>query len=61
MIYRIYYMVESTYHQLPVSGFVYGCGAHIEKDGQLLFSVQFPKEEMDALMTFDTPGVELEY
>lgn len=45
-------MVESTYHQLPVSGFVYGCGAHIEKDGQLLFSVQFPKEEMDDLMDY---------
>lgn len=45
-------MVESSYHQLPVSGFVYGCGSHIEKDGQLLFSVQFPRKEMDELVAY---------
>ncbi len=45
-------MVDSSYHKLPVSGFVYGCGSHIEKDNQLLFSVQFPREEMDDLVDY---------
>ena len=49
---RVKGMVESAYQKLPVSGFVYGCGSHIEMDGKILFEVQFPRKELNELISY---------
>lgn len=51
---RVKAMVESIYHALPVSGFVYGCGSHIEVHHEIIYQASFPKEEMKHLMDYFT-------
>lgn len=47
---RVKEMVESSYRQLPVSGFVFSCGAHIIKGDETIYQAVFPREEMNQLM-----------
>ena len=49
---RVKEMVESLYRQLPVSGFVFACGAHILKDNETIYQAVFPREEMNQLMQY---------
>lgn len=49
---RVKEMVEDKYRLLPVSGFVYGCGSHIEMNHQIVYEVQFPRKEMDELISY---------
>ncbi|MBE6107234.1 MAG: HAD family phosphatase [Erysipelotrichaceae bacterium] len=49
---RVKEMVENKYHLLPVSGFVYGCGSHIEINGHIVYEAHFPRKEMDDLISY---------
>ncbi|MBQ7888437.1 MAG: HAD family phosphatase [Erysipelotrichaceae bacterium] len=49
---RVKEYMDSSYFKLPVTGFVYACGAHVEMDGQEIYSVQFPRKEIDELSQF---------
>lgn len=43
-------MVESVYLELPISGAVFGCGAHIVFNHQVIYEAHFPLKEMKELI-----------
>ena len=44
-------MVESVYLELPISGAVFGCGAHIVFNHQVIYEAHFPLKEMKELIS----------